>query len=100
MKREPRTKTPPLIERILPMLPIRISIAALLIKPLNFSIKREQEQKEVINGSCGYMSAARVAPARKQKHAKGEKTKSKLSLVRFLRVIRSKRRKICVLSWV
>lgn len=64
------------------MLPIRISLGALLIKPLNFSMKREEEQKVGINGSSGYMSAARVGPSRKQKPAKGEKTKSKLSLVR------------------
>ena len=72
------------------MIPMRISLAALLIKPLNFSMKREEEQKVVINGRFGYMIAARVAPARYQQHAKGEKTISKLSLVLFLRVIRSK----------
>ena len=70
------------------MIPMRISLAALLIKPLNFSMKREEEQKVVING--GYMIASRVAPSRYEKHAKGEKTIIKLSLVRFLRVIRSK----------
>ena len=72
------------------MIPIRISLAALLIKPLNFSMKREEEQKVVINGRLGYMSAARVAAARYQKHGKGGKRIIKLRLVLFLRVIKIK----------
>ena len=88
MKRGPSRKTTPFIETILRMIPMRISLAALLIKPLNFSMKGQKAQKVVING--GYMIASRVAPSRYEKHAKGEKTIIKLSLVRFLRVIRSK----------
>jgi hypothetical protein len=46
------------------MMPIRISLLALLIKPLNLSMKREQEQKVDMSGRSGFMSAAHVAAAR------------------------------------
>ena len=46
------------------MIPIRISLLAQLIKPLNLSMKREKRQKVGINGRSGYMNAARVGPAR------------------------------------